>query len=109
MSEQKDNVLKMPRGDYGTQFWVFHEGERVIHNNYRVPHLRFFRQDEGHGTLVLDGRFGIDGTEEEIKRWVGFVADAMAVAAGYSCFGEHSAKLNPFKPGKLVGITDMES
>lgn len=99
-----DEVLTFPKPYATTQFQEWHEGMRVIHEERRVPHLRAFQTGPTMWSLVLDGRFGIDGTEEECKKWVWFVANAMAVAAGYSCFGEESGPINPFKPGRLVGI-----
>ena len=100
--------------EYGVEFLVFEEGMRVYVEGRRVPHLAVFRswqrQDgETMLTLVLDGRMSVEGSSEEVKRWIRFVADSMAVAAGYSCFGEHSAPVNPFKPGMAVSLGTGES
>lgn len=37
--------------------------------------------------LSLDHRIGIYTTRDELMRWIGFIADCMAVANGYPCFG----------------------
>jgi len=93
----------------GVEFQRYHEGSRVLVDSRIVPHLRLFEGADGQASLVLDGRFGVDGTEDEIRKWVCFVAHAMAVAAGYSCFGEQSAPMNPFKPGLSIGITATDT
>lgn len=45
--------------------------------------------------LTLDERFGLDTNEEECSRWVPFLANAMAVAAGRTSHGQHSYLRNP--------------
>ncbi|HET8627408.1 MAG TPA: hypothetical protein VFL91_08310 [Thermomicrobiales bacterium] len=75
----------------------FVEEWRLTVDGYRVPYLTAYpggAPDTWH--LVLDGRFGVDVTDEEPRRWLWFVANAMAVAAGYSSFGEHCRPINPF-------------
>lgn len=46
--------------------------------------------------LVLDNRFLVEAaTESEINRWSWFLANAMAVSAGYTSHGENSRRRNP--------------
>lgn len=74
----------------------FHE-YRVIVNGYWVPCLDAAR---GNGIirLILDHRFGCDIPDDErATAIVEFIANAMAVAGGYSCFGKNSQPLQPFK------------
>lgn len=45
-------------------------------------------------SLTLDGRFGITATESEVERWTWFLANSMAVSAGYTSHGTNSRRLN---------------
>lgn len=46
--------------------------------------------------FTLDGRFGHGPIpESEINRWAWFLANAMAVSAGYTSHGENSRRRNP--------------
>jgi hypothetical protein len=75
----------------------------VTIDGYQVPYLKLHK----HGavwTVVLDDRFLIDGTEEEVAKWVRFMADAMAVSAGLSCFGANCQPINKFKV-KVFGLS----
>jgi len=62
------------------------------------------RGDGGEWSLTLDSRFGLDTNEEELARWLPFLSDAMAIAAGYSCFGEHSRVMSRFN-NRISGIS----
>lgn len=76
----------------------FVEEWRVSIDGYPIPKLTAIVRQDGNIMLCLDGRFGIDGTPEECAKWLWIVANAMAIGAGYSCFGENSVKdPNPFK------------
>lgn len=91
-----------------TTEWVgpFPEEIRLVVDGYQVPHIAARKNGDGW-TLVLDGRYAIDVTEDEVERWLWWVANAMAVAAGYTSFGEHSAPLNPFRR-QLIGLSRGE-
>lgn len=91
-----DNVVHI--GPRGTEFHgPFIEEWKVSYNGYLVPYLRaFVKQDADWVSLLLDSRFVIDGPSEEIKKWVPFIADCMAVAAGYSCAGKNCTPMNRF-------------
>jgi len=70
---------------------------RVTLNGYRVPYLRAVRV-KGMISLELDERLGCDIPDDErAMPIIEFIAQAMAVAAGYSCFGENSQPMNRFK------------
>jgi hypothetical protein len=76
---------------------------RVTVNGYRVPHLNAVRHD-GLISLELDERFACDIPDDErALPIIDFVANAMAVAAGYSCFGENSQLLSPYHR-RLTGL-----
>ncbi|RZO83015.1 MAG: hypothetical protein EVA65_15860 [Oceanococcus sp.] len=74
---------------------------RLVIDGYEVPMIRLQPRDDGKWALSLDERFGIDATEEELDRWGWFVANAMAIAAGWSCHGENSTTPNPYKVGMV--------
>lgn len=65
---------------------------------YLIPHLAGqFTQDGETLSLVLDGRFGVDVPKEIADSVVWFIANALALGSGYSCFGENSQEFNRFK------------
>src|SRR5690349_7700986 len=86
----------------------FVEEHRLTVLDYRVPYISAIPQSDGSWSLCLDERFVIDCSDDEMRKWIPFVADAMAVAAGYSCHGENSGPINPFK-NRLVGLTGIET
>jgi hypothetical protein len=70
---------------------------RVTINGYRVPYLSAVRHD-GLISLSLDERYACDIPDDErALPIIDFITNAMAVAAGYSCFGENSQPANKFK------------
>jgi hypothetical protein len=59
----------------------------VVVDGWSVPHLDAYPLEGGRIRLVLDDRFGLEldlaiATAERVVPWV---ADAMAVSAGYTC------------------------
>ena len=82
----------------------FLEEWRVTLDGYEVPNLTAIVREDGDIMLSLDHRYGITGTLEECGKWLSFLANAMAIGAGYSCFGEGSVRdPNPFQR-KLTGL-----
>jgi hypothetical protein len=84
----------------------FHEQNAlaVEVDGYSLPYIeahKFTSEDEVTGenedliSLVLDRRFGLDTNVEEIERWLPFLANAMAIAAGRTSHGEWSNIRNP--------------
>lgn len=84
---------------------------RLIVDGRVVPHITAFVLDtpgghramDGHlatreFNLFLDDRFCIIIREHELQTWGWFLANAMAVAAGWSSFGDErsSIRLNPY-------------
>lgn len=71
---------------------------RVTLYGYKVPYLTVYPREDGTVNVVVDGRFGLHEpvSREEFDRWVFIIANAMAVAAGYSCHGENCGPSNPF-------------
>lgn len=79
---------------------------RVTINGYEVPYITVTPLPDGRIDLHVDRRFGLDQpvSVEEFNRWIGIIADAMAVAAGYSAHGENCQPVNPHKV-KLMGMS----
>jgi len=73
-------------------------------DGYRVPYLSGRVDDQGMFHLSLDERFGIEVPEKYAHQVVWLIANALAIGAGYSCFGENSQIANPFKC-KLSGLS----
>lgn len=82
---------------------------------FRVPHLSIsppMDADKNHAPLendriflVCDERTGVYTTREELDRWLPFIADCMAVAAGYPCHGAKE-KMTPFAV-KMTELGDI--
>jgi hypothetical protein len=64
-------------------------------DGYLVPHVSG-RVVDGMLHLMLDNRFGCVIPEASASEVVWFIANAMAVAAGYSCLGDNCRPLNPY-------------
>ncbi len=78
----------------------FHE-YRVAWGGYQVPHIQAVPQADGRYMVVVDNRFGLHEavTKEQLDNWMPILAHAMAVAAGWSCHGENSQRVNEYKVG----------
>lgn len=94
----------------GLEFVGPFEQHRVILHDHEVPFLSAYPR-AGQVYLGLDARFGIDLTMAEAERFVPFLADAIAVALGYTC---HPCPECP-EPGKrlpfprTVGLGSLET
>lgn len=85
----------------------FHERSKISVDGYVVPYISCIKHSgklDGAVSLLADSRFGLDTTEDEVKRWMPFVAHAMAIAAGRSCHGKGGQPLDPFGV-QLIGIS----
>jgi hypothetical protein len=91
---------------YGTEFIGPLRGGyyHIVSNGYHVPYLvAYKRQDtDTDWTVILDGRMEWDVDDNELRRFVGLIANAMAIAAGYTHFGEGSSPYNRFSTGVSV-------
>lgn len=77
----------------------FVEEYRVALDGYHVPHIAARPIGVDSVDVSVDHRFCLPEpvTREEFERWLPLLANAMAVAAGYSCHGESCQPVNPFK------------
>lgn len=71
---------------------------RVTIDGFQVPYVNARLLDDGRIDVTVDNRFSMSEPvpREEFDRWIHIVANAMAVAAGYSSHGENCTPLNPF-------------
>jgi hypothetical protein len=76
----------------------------VVVDGYLVPNIKAYKTSENGWKLVLGDRFSILVTEAEINAWLWWVANAMAIAAGYTSFGENCQPSNPFTC-RAIGIS----
>lgn len=77
----------------------FAEHYRVVVNGYEVPYLTAYLipGTEDEWNLVADRRFIMQASGDEVRRWLWFLANCMAVAAGWSAHGENSQPVNPYR------------
>lgn len=82
---------------------------KVAVNGYVVPHLTavLIEGTEDQWNLICDGRFMMQAPDHEVRRWLWFIANAMAVAAGYSSHGEHSCVPNPYRV-QMSGVSFVD-
>lgn len=74
-----------------TKYCIFVEG-------LCIPHVTVVRDMESNEMLVMvDNRLAWLVTEESLFQMAPVLANAMAVAAGFSSFGPNSQLLNPYK------------
>ena len=67
-------------------------------DGYEVPNVEARETDAGTKChIMLDGRFGAVVPADVAHEVIWLIANAMAIGAGYSCHGENSQPVNPFK------------
>lgn len=72
------------------------EISRIVIGGYEVP-LLTGKLADGMWHFEFDNRFGLSVPEMYGHGVAQMIGDAMAVGAGYSCFGKNSVPLNRFK------------
>lgn len=88
------------------EFLAPREQRAVTIDGYAVPRVEAQEVDGGRNTMItFDGRFGISIPAEYAEQVIWLVANAQAIGAGYSCHGENSQRLNPFK----VRVVEIEA
>lgn len=90
--------------------WEEVKGEDLVVDGCIVPHIQVIdTQEESVLTLVIDNRIHVDFSRAEFKKYTWFLANAMAVAAGYTCHGLDSKPINLYKrphPDYIFGDED---
>jgi hypothetical protein len=83
----------------------FSDFYQITIDGYLVPYIELRKYPDGRGwDLTLNHCHGVDMTDEEVNKFIWWIANAMAVAAGYTSFGEHSKPANPFST-RCFGIS----
>lgn len=91
-----DNVTPFPAQTLPE--WIIgpFEENRVVLDGRLIPKLTAHRREDGSVVLHLDHRFGLDCADDGIAYVTAcFVANAMAIGAGYPCFTADD-KFKPF-------------
>ena len=100
-----DNPENTPELPEGVQFhWFSDTRGFATYKGCRIPYIdvRRFKggPEDGQLCFSIDRpggiKFGLDVSEETAGFIVAFVAEAMAVAAGYTSHGPNSQPANPF-------------
>lgn len=88
----------------------------VVVDGWRVPHLVAHLGGEGgEGVmLVIDGRLAASFSVEEAERFVPFLADAIAVALGFTCHPREDAAVPLVRqpqprPVRVHGVVGVEA
>lgn len=99
------NITKLPALEHTTKLiGPFRNDEYVLSvDGYQVPLIKAYPMEDGGWAVHLDERFYTELTLEEIEQTGWLLANAMAIAAGYSCFGENCVPSNPYKT-QLIGL-----
>lgn len=94
-----DDKLSVKEADAGLVIeGPFRPEYKLILGGYHVPYITAQPAGDDKYFLTVDGRIGMADpvSKAEIDNWINIVANAMAVAAGYPCFGTDLPKTNPF-------------
>ena len=71
------------------------ESHAVVLNGWQVPHLKATPMNGGLVHLNLDDRFGLDLSIGDAEVIVPFIADCIAVAAGFTCHPGRDGVVEP--------------
>lgn len=75
-------------------------------DGYAVPCIEARESEDGlQCHIMLDHRFGAVIPAEQAQQVLWLLANALAVGGGYSCHGENSQLVNPFK----VRVSEIDS
>lgn len=85
MGRFEDSEFVDVRGDRDVRSIGPFTSHPVTVNGWTVPHLEAFYQDSGTVSLTLDHRFGMDVPQDLAGQVIEFLADAIAIALGWSC------------------------
>lgn len=94
-----DDVVKLGELQVGTSADI--GWQTLLVDGYPIPHVKVTKQEDGNFYLSLDDRFGfIAEGWGELWRFAWFLAQCMAVSAGYSSHGPNSRRMNPYGPAE---------
>lgn len=76
----------------------------VTISGYAVPRIEAQEINEGRDcSIVLDRRFGITVPADMAEQVIWLLANALAIGGGYSCHGENSQPMNPYRV-QVLGV-----
>lgn len=81
----------------------------VLVDGRKVPFLQAAPANGGIISLLLDGRYGLDVTVADAEAFIPWIADAIAVALGYTCHprqGREPLRSSPFPPVHVLDRTE---
>ncbi len=82
----------------------FEEEYLILVDGYQVPYITATPNGNGVWTIHFDQRFSMTIGGDNASEFLWFLANAMAVAGGYTCFGTGSIPANPFS-SKTHGVS----
>jgi hypothetical protein len=98
-----DGLLQFVKRDDNSKYYD------IVHYGYVIPHIVACHpaneEDPDQWHLILNGWFGKTFSTEEIRKFIFFLANAMATSAGFTRFGEYSRPANPFQQASVVAAT----
>ena len=84
----------------------FQEYFMVTIEGYMVPYIKIRKLSDSI-ELSLDDRFCVTIKNDDADAILWFIANAMAISAGFTSFGEHSKRAEPFRR-RLIGLSNDE-
>jgi hypothetical protein len=80
---------------------------KILIDGYKVPYISAKHLEIDKWELLLDDRYSLIATSDQIQNWMWWVANAMAISGGYTSFGENAEKTNMYKT-KVIGLSSDE-
>lgn len=81
------------------------QSRKVLVDGRAVPFLEAALPAGGKISLLLDGRYGLDISVADAEAFIPWIADAIAVALGYTCHprpGGEPLRSSPFPPVRSI-------
>jgi hypothetical protein len=83
---------------------------RVSLDGYLVPNLRATKVGDFEYNLIVGNRYAALIHVDDLEDYVFLLANAMAIAAGYTSHGKHSRRANPYKVQTMeIGSVDTDA
>lgn len=86
------------------------EYHRVVVDGWQVPLLEAYQRPNETVTVLLDQRYALDLSLDDADRVVPFIANAIAIALGFSAHPSHGEELNllpPMAPRRMVRLEEV--
>lgn len=81
----------------------------VLVDGRKVPFLAAYPENGGIISLILDDRYGLEVTVADAEAFIPWIADAIAIALGYTCHprpGKEPLRSGPFPPVRVIDGMD---